>query len=1193
MKRRQPSHVRNYQRQQQGATPPQGGRTFTYSFTPPPPTFLRRISLFVLTTLTLLFALAACEGGTITIEETDDGAVVRTSGLSAPGTPEATGTPGPTPTPRPRIAFPPESDGAALTALFDAANGESWQDSNGWLYLEDLGQWHGVTTDAAGRVTGLDLRGNGLSGELPEELGSLGGLTELDLRDNGLGGALPTRLADLTELEGLYLSNNRFTGALPAGLVALTALTDLYLHDNQFSGELPPELGSLPNLDSITIGGNNFLWADSYPPGMLADLVGLSALHASAGGDDWADGANWVSDPSVAAWSGVSVDGAGRVTGLDLSQNGLSGELPPALGNLAGLTRLDLSGNQLSGELPAELGRLTALTELHLHSNRLEGTLPAELGSLTGLNVLRVDNNQLDGALPAELGALSGLEELHLHSNRLSGQIPATLGGLAALTDLWLHDNQFSGELPPELSNLAALERVSLWGNQLSWAESYPPGILADQVALVALYQSAGGEDWADNSNWLTGEPVDQWRGVTAVNGRVTGLDLRENLLSGELPPALGNLANLETLVLWNNELSGEIPPTLGRLTGLTSLDLDQNRLSGPIPPELGNLTGLEYLGLWGNQLSGAVPTTLGNLVNLEGLALNDNRLSGELPAGLSELPALERVYFWGNQLTWAVEGYGPGRGYAPGPVADMVALVALYQSTGGEDWANNSNWQSFTPIGEWNGVTTAGDGGRVTGLDLSGSGLNGKLPPALGNLASLERLILNDNQLSGPIPPELARLTKLTHLHLNDNGLSGAIPAQLQGLASLKELNLASNRLSGPVPAELGNLTDLTLLYLDNNQLSGELPSELGNIPNLSQVSVWDNNLTWADSYANGILADTVALVALYESALSSGVGWGRWLSYEPLEKWRNPNTSIDQITVVGGRVTELIFPDISRYISDGGIPPELGLLTGLRKLDLSNNPGLTGPIPPELGNLTRLTELLLNDSAFSGPIPPELGNLTRLTELLLNDSAFSGPIPPELGNLSNLKTLNLASNRLSGPVPAELGNLTNLTLLYLDDNQLSGALPSELGNIPNLQKVSVWDNNLTWASSYANGILADTVALVAFYESALSGSSSPWRYWLTYEPLDNWSVPSSFSSGSGELVTVAGGRVTELNFRNRTHGDRGFGDEYASGSIPPELGLLTGLRKLDLFNTPGLTGCIPASLRGVEYEGDLPFCN
>ena len=187
------------------------------------------------------------------------------------GEPRYSGPTEPTATPRPRIPFPPLSDGAALTALFDATDGESWQNSDGWLYTEDLGQWHGVTTDAAGRVTELNLRDNRLSGELPEELGSLSGLTELDLRDNQLGGVLPPELAGLTGLEELYLSSNRFTGAPPAGLIALTGLA------------------ALPNLESVTIGGNKFTWAESYPPGLLADLVALSALYASAGGESWAD----------------------------------------------------------------------------------------------------------------------------------------------------------------------------------------------------------------------------------------------------------------------------------------------------------------------------------------------------------------------------------------------------------------------------------------------------------------------------------------------------------------------------------------------------------------------------------------------------------------------------------------------------------------------------------------------------------------------------------------------------------------------------------------------------------------------------------------------------------------------------------------------------------------------------------------
>ena len=65
-------------------------------------------------------------------------------------------------------------------------------------------------------------------------------------------------------------------------------------------------------------------------------------------------------------------------------------------------------------------------------------------------------------------------------------------------------------------------------------------------------------------------------------------------------------------------------------------------------------------------------------------------------------------------------------------------------------------------------------------------------------------------------------------------------------------------------------NLSELTVLHLDNNQLSGELPRQLGSLSKLEQVSIWDNKLTWADRYGDGVLADTVALVALYESTMT-----------------------------------------------------------------------------------------------------------------------------------------------------------------------------------------------------------------------------------------------------------------------------------------------------------------------------------
>ena len=44
-----------------------------------------------------------------------------------------------------------------------------------------------------------------------------------------------------------------------------------------------------------------------------------------------------------------------------------------------------------------------------------------------------------------------------------------------------------------------------------------------------------------------------------------------------------------------------------------------------------------------------------------------------------------------------------------PSPETDREALAALYNATGGGNWARGTNWLSDAPIGEWEGVTTDG----------------------------------------------------------------------------------------------------------------------------------------------------------------------------------------------------------------------------------------------------------------------------------------------------------------------------------------------------------------------------------------------------------------------------------------------------------------------------------------------------
>jgi Leucine-rich repeat (LRR) protein len=81
-------------------------------------------------------------------------------------------------------------------------------------------------------------------------------------------------------------------------------------------------------------------------------------------------------------------------------------------------------------------------------------------------------------------------------------------------------------------------------------------------------------------------------------------------------------------------------------------------------------------------------------------------------------------------------------------PSSECQALVALYNSTSGAGWTNQSGWLiTNTPCG-WYGMTCST--GHVTELHLDSNQLSGSIPPELGNLANLQNLSLNSNQLSG-----------------------------------------------------------------------------------------------------------------------------------------------------------------------------------------------------------------------------------------------------------------------------------------------------------------------------------------------------------------------------------------------------------------------------------------------------------
>ena len=74
-------------------------------------------------------------------------------------------------------------------------------------------------------------------------------------------------------------------------------------------------------------------------------------------------------------------------------------------------------------------------------------------------------------------------------------------------------------------------------------------------------------------------------------NSNLVSLNLRDNLLIGNIPDWIGNLSSLSILLLGENHLEGRIPNQLFLLQNLNLLDLSYNKFSGTIPHSLSNIT--------------------------------------------------------------------------------------------------------------------------------------------------------------------------------------------------------------------------------------------------------------------------------------------------------------------------------------------------------------------------------------------------------------------------------------------------------------------------------------------------------------------------------------------------------------------------------------------------------------------------
>ena len=96
---------------------------------------------------------------------------------------------------------------------------------------------------------------------------------------------------------------------------------------------------------------------------------------------------NWTAGRPMTSWTGVTIAGTPqRVAKLDLADSGLTGEIPPALGDLTALTELRLNDNELTARIPSKLSQPDHLTHIYLAGNSLTGCLPSAWSALSTTN---------------------------------------------------------------------------------------------------------------------------------------------------------------------------------------------------------------------------------------------------------------------------------------------------------------------------------------------------------------------------------------------------------------------------------------------------------------------------------------------------------------------------------------------------------------------------------------------------------------------------------------------------------------------------------------------------------------------------------------------------------------------------------------------------------------------------------------
>eukprot|EP00567_Pseudictyota_dubia_P010412 CAMPEP_0197441402 /NCGR_PEP_ID=MMETSP1175-20131217/7677_1 /TAXON_ID=1003142 /ORGANISM="Triceratium dubium, Strain CCMP147" /LENGTH=746 /DNA_ID=CAMNT_0042971665 /DNA_START=172 /DNA_END=2412 /DNA_ORIENTATION=+ len=344
------------------------------------------------------------------------------------------------------------------------------------------------------------------------------------------------------------------------------------------------------------------------------------------------------------------------------------------------------------------------------------------------------------------------------------------------------------------------------------------------RYSVVVLYFSTGGDNWKNNTNYLTERHECIWYGLYCNSSfHVKQIRLNINNLTGTIPKELF-AHELGIIDLHSNRIGGTISDYVCNISRtLTEMILHSNSLTGTILPCLGMLKNLEYLNLRENLLKGPIPESLNKLALVK-LDLASNDLTGQITVDFDRMSgSLELLNLFDNMLSGSIP-----------------PSVKLFNGTN-LLLGDNIGMSGIIPDG-----IAKGEASRLEVLGLWNMGLTGTIPKSVFQMKNLVALALSKNELSGHLPQEIGRtpLINIRGITLERNNLSGTIPSSVGNLSSLEALSMHSNKLTGTIPRSIGKLTAMKWLDFGNNKLVGEMPHSARNLTNLAFLSVKKNDL-------------------------------------------------------------------------------------------------------------------------------------------------------------------------------------------------------------------------------------------------------------------------------------------------------------------------------------------------------------